>query len=328
MAKPEVLVSYAPEPVNREEFQRLVSSEADLKFLPDVPEADRAEAIGNAKVVVSWDITKELRTEEFELLGNAGLIQLLTAGADHLPFRSLPDRAVIASNPGAYAAPMAEHILGMALALSKRLCTNHAKLKAGEFNQKTQNKSLHGRTFGVLGFGGIGQATAKLMRALGMKVWALNTSGRTTEPVEFVGTLDQLDHVLKNADVFLISIPLMKRTRGLIGSRELGLMKPDAILINAARGAIIDEEALYTHLRQNPGFSAGIDAWWVEPAMSGEFKVRFPFFDLPNFLGSPHNSAVVPGISQGAVRMATENVNRFLKGETIRGVVRKEKYLE
>jgi phosphoglycerate dehydrogenase-like enzyme len=125
----------------------------------------------------------------------------------------------------------------------------------------------------------------------------------------------------------VISLPLTKATRGLIGSRELDRMKPDAILINAARGDIIDEHALYVHLSSHPGFSAGIDAWWIEPFTAGEFRTNYPFLALPNVLGSPHNSTMVPGMNKEGLRRAVENVNRFLTGGPVRGVVRREEYI-
>src|SRR5208283_4899014 len=153
--------------------------------------------------------------------------------------------------------------------------------------------------FGVLGFGGIGQAAARVMRSVGLKIVAINTSGRTTEKVDFIGTLDDLD-----------------------------LMKHDAILINVARGHVIDEQALYRHLAQNPGFSAGIDTWWIEPSKDGEFKVNYPFFDLPNFLGSPHNSSITPGTMANAARLAAQNAADFLSSGKIRGEIRKEDYVE
>ena len=222
---------------------------------------------------------------------------------------------------------MAEHVLAMTLALAKRLPQRHAALARGEFNQSDALQTLDGAVCAILGFGGIGSATAALMRAFGARIHALNTSGRTSELVDFVGTLDDLDQVLAAADVMVISLPLTLRTRGLIGARELSLMKPAAILVNVARGAIVDEQALYRHLLANPEFCAGIDAWWHEPRSGSGFRTDFPFFDLPNVLGSPHNSGIVPGVLLSAAGRAAENVRRYLRGEPVTGVMRREDYL-
>lgn len=325
---PEVLVSYDFRPRHREILKEVLSGLAEVKFLPDIAEADRPEAIKRADVIISWNLPRELGEEQLRLAERVRLIQLITAGAERLPFTLLPPAAVITCNPGAYAEQMAEHILGMVFALAKRLLVTHAKLKQGEFDQKTKNRILRGQVFGVLGFGGIGQTAARLMRSVGLRIFAINTSGRTGETVDFIGTLDDLNYLLKKSDVLLVSIPLTIRTTGLIGDRELALMQPDAILINVARGPVIDEGALYRHLVQNPGFSAGIDAWWVEPWMNGEFKVNYPFFDLPNFLGSPHNSSSTPGALAHGLKLAAQNAAAFLCGRKIRGVVNKEDYIQ
>jgi len=244
-----------------------------------------------------------------------------------MPFADLPPHILVASNPGAYATPMAEHVLAMTLALAKRLLVENQKLRNGEFDQFTPNRLLAGMTAGILGFGGIGRATARLMRAFGMRIYAINSSGTSPEPTDYLGTLRDLEHVLRESDVVVISLPLTKATRGLIGKEQLAWMKPDAILVNVARGAIIDEEALYSHVKSQPNFLVGIDAWWTEPFLHGTFRMEYPFLDLPNVLGSPHNSAVVPHVLVDAARQAAENVKRFLKGEKVTGIARREDYL-
>jgi phosphoglycerate dehydrogenase-like enzyme len=100
-------------------------------------------------------------------------------------------------------------------------------------------------------------------------------------------------------------------------------MKPAAILVNVGRAAIVDERALYGHLRDHPDFCAGIDTWWHEPGPGSGFSTGYPFFDLPNLLGSPHNSGVTDGALQVGARVAAENVRRFLSG----GVARRQDYL-
>ena len=216
---------------------------------------------------------------------------------------------------------------GTLLSLAKRLPERHAALVAGRYEKWAPSLIIDGSVCAILGFGGIGVATARLMRAFGARVYAVTRNGETSEPADFVGTLDDLDQVLAAADVLVISLPLTLTTRGLIGQRELALMKPDAILVNVARGAIIDQAALYAHLRAHPGFSAGIDTWWDEPVGDAPFRPDYPFVDLPNVIGSPHNSSIVPGTMLSGARAAAENVRRYLRGETLTGVIRRSDYV-
>lgn len=324
---PHIVVGYPVQAARRAQFKRFFSGEEKVCFLADLTAEEREYELADADVLLSWNPARELKPREFRLFRKLHLIQLLSAGADHVPFREIPRDTVVASNVGAYSEPIAEHVIAMTLALAKNLFREHLKLAQGEFSQARLNAMLQGAVCGIIGFGGIGKATGRLMRCLGARVHALNTSGRTDEPVSFIGTLADLGRVLTVSDVLVISLPLTRTTRGLIGKRELEAMKPDAILINVARGDIVNESDLYHHLTGRPDFRAGIDAWWFEPFEQGRFKTNYPFFTLPNVLGSPHNAGIVPGMNEEGTRLAVENIKRFLAGEPIVGEVRREDYI-
>jgi glycerate dehydrogenase len=321
-----IVVTFDIDEKEKELLVKTIPERTSFSFLDDLNEENRKKALQAADVLFSWNPPKELSKDEYPLLTRLRFLQLLSAGADHVPFDDVSKGVKIASNVGAYAEPMAEHVLAMVLALAKQLLTNHDKLARGEFNQLEINKMVSGSTVGIIGFGGIGKAAAKRFRCLGCRIYAINSSGRTREAVDFIGTLKDLDYVLKESDIVVLSIALNKRTRNLIGRRELELMKPDAVLVNVARAALIDETALFEHLVNTPHFKAGIDAWWVEPFGAGTFKMEHPFCGLPNFIGSPHNSAMVPGVIERAVELAALNVRHFIQENPIRGIVSREQY--
>jgi phosphoglycerate dehydrogenase-like enzyme len=328
VSKPHVVVTFSPSPEMREAIRETLDPVAVVSYLPELEEHERAGALASADSVITWFTGDERNApDEFKLLESVGLVQLLSAGVDRVPFDRLPAGVRVASNAGAYADQMAEHVLAMALALAKRLPQCHAAMARGEFDQQTLNRAIRGSVVAVLGFGGIGQASAKLFSALGAHIHAVNRSGETHAAVDRIGTLDDLDLVLPTADIVVISLPLTRATQGLIGARELTLMKADAILVNVARAAIVDEDALYEHLCRNPLFSAGIDAWWEEPREHEPFKPRRPFLDLPNVIGSPHNSGITAGSLAEAARRAAENVGRHLRGEPAQHVVDRSDYV-
>ena len=290
-------------------------------YLADLGGNARAEALGSATVLLARNTANELQPGEAALLAGARLIQFVTAGVDYIPLADLPSAVPVASNGGAYSEPMAEHALAMTLAALKRLFVEHSKLARGTFDQFRSNRMLAGCVCGILGFGGIGVATAGLMRALGAKVHAINRRGATDEPVDWIGGNGDLDSLLAAADVLVLSLPLTPASRGLIGTRELALMKPDAILVNLARGEIVDEAALFAHLQRVPEFTACIDAWWIEPVRHGHFRMDHDFLRLPNVIASPHNSASVEGWRDVALQRAVGNARRALEGVVPRHLV-------
>ncbi len=310
-----VVVVYDLDAGSRQILAEALDGAAKAIYLPDLDATGRAEALRDADAVLART-TRELRQGEIALLKDIRLLQFINAGIDFVPLADLPQGVQVATNGGAYAEPMAEHALAMALAAAKRLLPEHAALSRGEFNQFARNRMLAGGVCGILGFGGIGVAMARLARGIGMTVHAINRRGRSDEPTDWIGTPDQLDVLLAASDLLVIATPLTPATLGLIGAQQLARMKQDAILVNLARGEIIDERALYDHLVANPRFIACIDAWWIEPVRHGEFRMDQPFLSLPNVIGSPHNSAAaIAGTGAVGLRRAIANIRRALEGE-------------
>ncbi len=295
-----VAVSYPADSEFAQMNSEVLAGDANVVYTYELDDAQRTQTLQRAEALLAWDLAKEIPAGALQDRSALRFAQLLSAGVDAVDFSALPERLTVASNAGAYARAVSEHVLAMTLSLAKHLPQRHAALAAGRFDKWAPSLALDGAICTILGFGGIGTLTARLMMAFGSRIYAVNRSGRSTEPAEFVGSLADLDRVLAAADVLVISLPLTLATRGLIGARELALMKPTAILVNVARGPLVDQSALYEHLCAHPEFSAGIDTWWSEPAGDARatpFRTDYPFLDLPNVLGSPHNSSsdYVPG---------------------------------
>ena len=322
MAKPVVIVTHDANAAARRMIGEVLDDVADVVHLPDMAKAARIDKLRAAAALITFELTRDLSAAEIAVLGKAKLIQAIAAGVDYLNFPAYPPGVPVASNAGAYAQPMAEHIVAVTMAAAKRLFAEHRKMRDGEFNQFVANRRVAGMTAAILGFGGTGKEVAKLFRCLGVNVQAINRGGATDEDVAFIGTLDDLQRVLAAADIVVITLARTKLTEDIIGARELGWMKEDAILVNVARGEIVNQDALYAHLVAHPDFTACVDAWWIEPFRHGEFRLDHPFLDLANVIASPHNSPMVAGAHDHGARLAAENVRRLLAGEEPRLILR------
>ena len=322
-----VAVSYPSDDGYARINSEVLASEATIVATFGLDDDQRAETIRRADAVIAWELPKEIPAGVLAAAAGPRFLQLLSAGVDAVDFSALPADLLVASNAGAYAGPMSEYVLAMTLSLAKRLPEHHAAMAHGRFDKWVPSQVLDGAICAILGFGGIGTATARLMKAFGARIHAVTRTGLASGPADFVTALAGLDQVLATADVLVISLPLTLETRDLIGARELALMKPTAILVNVARAAIVNQQALYDHLRANPEFRAGIDTWWHEPIGDAPFVTEYPFFDLPNLLGAPHNSSIVPETMLTGARVAAENVRRYLRGERVTGLVRRSDYV-
>ncbi|MDA0368693.1 MAG: 2-hydroxyacid dehydrogenase [Proteobacteria bacterium] len=322
MSLPVVVVAFEPTDEGvKQVFVDALAGQADLVFVGASDETARRNAMKAARVIIVSGTKADLAKIDPVLFAGK-MVQTMIAGVDQLPFDQLPGDAMIAHNGGAFAPQMAEHVVGMILAVKKDLVRRHLALGRGEWMmQAERTRELRGDTCAIIGFGGIGKATARLLRGFDVRIEAINRSGRTDEAVDFVGTLSALGEILPRADVVVLSLGLNAQTKGMIDAAALALMKNDATLVNVARGAVIDEAALFAHLKTTPRFSACLDTWWGEPFAEGKFSANFPFMDLPNVLGSPHNSGITQRYFLNAARHAVANVCRFLAtGEAERRV--------
>lgn len=315
MALPAVVVAHAADPIVRSVYLQELSSRAEVRFLADMAGPDRIARLQETRVLVSFSPDRELDADDLRVLKQTPFVQCLAAGRDRFPFELFAHSAV-AFNQGAAAGPIAEHALAMVLAAAKNLMLRHHQMEQGEFNQSGVNTRLDGGTAVVLGLGAIGSRVAQLLQAVGMKIHGVNRSGLTPNPVDACVRLKDLDAALVQADVLVIAAELNAQTENAIGEKQLRLLKPDAILVNVSRAALVQQAALFSHLKKNPGFRACLDVWWNEPMHSGKFALEYPFFELPNVLGSPHNAPMVSGIFADLARDAARNITRFLDGET------------
>ena len=327
--KKNILVTYAPSEEEKNIYREVLEDIANVHFLADKTGNERIELLNAAEVVIALSFSqKEIDPTEISHLENMRFVQLIYAGADNIPFARISEDIALASNAGAFAEPIAEHVLALTLALAKNLFAKYKLLCEGRFDRSGFNRQLRDGICGIIGLGGNGRKIAEIMRAMGMKVYGINRSGKTEAPVDFMGTVTDMKKVLQAADVVVVTPPLTRETRNLLGKKELTWMKPDAILINVGRGDVINQQALYTHLASNPDFRAGIDTWWSEPTGKDAFNLDYPFFDLPNIIGSPHVADHVPRSMPYATRIALENVRNFLMGKEIGGVLNRNDYLD
>ncbi|MFA0889581.1 MAG: 2-hydroxyacid dehydrogenase [Synergistales bacterium] len=322
-----VAVSFEPVEGGREAILAQLQGFADVVFLPDLETQARAVAVARARVLFASHFFRgEITEDEWEAFAALEFIQTLYAGVEKTPFHLVPKDVLLASNAGTFAEPLAEQVLTLALACAKRLFPKYAGMKAGQFDRNPTNRYLGNGTCLIVGFGGIGKAVAGRMRALGMKIWGVNRSGRSDEPVNRIGTMADLDEMLPEADVVVLCLPLTPGSRGMVNHARLRRMKPDAILVNVGRGALVEEEDLYRHLLTHPDFFYGADVWWDEPDGNAPFSMRFPFLDRPNVAGTPHNADRVPGMDLEATGVAARNIRRFLEKEKPLNIVNPSDY--
>ncbi|MDC0074707.1 hydroxyacid dehydrogenase, partial [Alphaproteobacteria bacterium] len=312
MNKPLVVISLNSSAEIYEGILEVLGDIANIVFLKDTKNNDRLSIIESADAIITLRPDKELSDNELMSL-EGKFLQSFTSGIDFFPFEKLPNNVLISHNGGAFAEPIAEYTLGVSILMFRELLTKHNKLINSDWDQFTPTRMLKGSNCLLIGYGGIGRAISRLMKPLGVNIYAVNRSGSKDNNVDFMGTLNDLEVYLNKSDIVVVCLGLNSTTKDLINKKLFSYMKKNALLINVARGEIINQEDLYGWLSNNPEAKACIDAWWREPIENGDFKTEFPFFSLKNFFGSPHNSGIViNGYKFAAIHAAT-NVRSYLE---------------
>jgi phosphoglycerate dehydrogenase-like enzyme len=266
--------------------------------------------------------------EEMESTSHLKLVQLLSAGYDRFNVEAATRLSIpVANNGGANKVAVAEHTILLILALYKKLCKHHRELKEGVWLREKDHPlrlfELADKDVGLIGLGNVGKALTKRLTGFETRISYFDVIRYIAEEKSLNVHYLPLDELLTQSDIVSIHVPLLDSTKNLIGKKELGLMKPSAILINTARGNIVDEEALYDALKNNKIAGAGLDVFAQENAIQrGEYTS--PLFHLDNVVITPHYAGHTYDTWLRRIEMGYQNIVRTANGEQPLYVVNKD----
>lgn len=267
------------------------------------------QRLKGAQIVINIRAYTVFDQELLAQLPDLKLISILGTGTDNVDLKAATDRKIVVTNtPGASTDSVAEHTFALLLSVARRIAFFDRNVRSGSWEHKI-GFELRGKTIGILGLGKIGQRVAEIAKAFGMEVIAWSFTQDENRAKSIGVKLASFEEIFKLSDVVSIHVRLSKQTEKLIGKKELNLMKPSAILINTARGAIIDEVALVEALSSNQIAGSGLDVFSQEPLL-----IDSPFLKLPNVVITPHLAWVTYEASARLCKMPVDNVINFLQG--------------
>ena len=306
-----------------DDYQGVASSMADWAALgPGVSvqpfrerigtEDDIAERLRNFDVIVAMRERTPFPAALIERLPSLKL--LVTTGTRNaaIDVKAAAARGVVVCGTSMLATPPVELTWGLILSLARNIPRESAAMRTGAW-QTTIGVGLHGKTLGIVGLGRLGTDVARIGKAFGMQVvaWSQNLTRETTD-AQGVELVDK-DALFQRADIVTLHLVLSNRTRGIVGERELAMMKPTALLINTARGPIVDEHALIHALRHSVFAGAGLDVFDEEP-----LPADHPLRRLENALLTPHLGYVTVENYREAYGQAVDDIRSFLAGTPVR----------
>ncbi len=295
------------------DFSSLQSTLADWRFYADTQPEQTASRIADAEVVVSNKVM--LDEAALDAAPKLKLIAIAATGTNNVDLNVAARRGISVCNIRRYATPsVVQHVFALLLSLTRHLNDYQAAVRRGDWQRSGQFclldypiRELGDLTLGIIGYGELGRAVADTAeRAFGMRVLLAQRPGGPAQPGRIA-----LHELLPQLDVLSLHCPLTAETRGLIGREQLALMKPDALLINAARGGIVDEAALATALLGGKLGGAGIDVLSEEPPTADSPLLQQA---LPNLIVTPHIAWASRQSRQRLLDQLAENIAAFVAG--------------
>ncbi len=252
--------------------------------------------------------------------GLPALKLLITTGArnNSIDMKAAAERGVTVCGTGGFGNPTAGLAIGLMLELTRHIGFENARMKSGASWQMTIGHDLEGLTLGVLGLGKLGQRVAGVAKALGMKIIAWSQNLTPEKAKEAGADYVSKEDLFSQADIVTIHIVLSDRSRGLVGAKELGLMKKTGYLINTSRGPIVDEKALVAALTSKSIAGAGLDVFDVEP-----LPIEHPLRYLDNVVLTPHLGYVSEQNYRGYYQGVVEDIRAWLVGKPVRVIAPK-----
>ncbi|GAA3782115.1 D-2-hydroxyacid dehydrogenase family protein [Streptomyces chiangmaiensis] len=308
-----------------DDFQQVATSVTDWSVLEDrVDVVSFAEHFADedslAEALAEFDIVVTLRERvpfPGSLFARLPRLKLLVASGMRntvVDYAAAEAHGVTVCGTASSSTPPVELTWALLLGLARGIVEENNSLRGGGPWQSTVGADLHGRRLGLLGLGKIGSRVAQVGLAFGMEVvaWSRNLTKERADEVG-VELTSSMDELLTYSDFVSVHLALGDRTRGLIGARELALLKPTAYLINTSRAAIVDQDALLATLHQGGIAGAGVDVFDVEPLPAGH-----PMRTVPRLLATPHLGYVSQANYATYYGQAVEDIQAYLSGEPVR----------
>jgi phosphoglycerate dehydrogenase-like enzyme len=276
-------------------------------------------ALAEAEVLVSVDFDASLPPTP-----QLRLVHVPAAGLDALELAAVPDGCRVC-NVFEHEIGISEYVMAAMFHDVVDLAGKSARFKAGSWAESPRlaapfRPELAGKTVGSIGYGHIGRAIARRAKAFGMRVMALARTRRDLDPPpDWLGEPAQLPALLEASDFVVVACPLNDTTRSMIGPAEFARMRPEAVLINVARGPIVDEDALYQALLTRTIRGAVLDTWYQYPGPgnAGVQPSRHPFHELDNVVMTPHCSGWTEGLMERRFAVIADNIERLRDGRSL-----------